>query len=97
MATPKALRTQSSGARRKQNQLVKVGPAMVSNSNYTGIINAIPQNPRLRRLAVKTAPDETFKVIVVKVNPELNRLSAKPLNPKAARAKNMFANFRKSH
>jgi len=97
MATSKALRTKSSGARRKQNQLTKVGRAVMSNPSFMGVSKAVPHNPRLRRLMSKTSKDDTFKVIVIKVNPDLNKLADEPLNPKAAQAKTMFANYRKNH
>jgi len=97
MATSKALRTKSSGARRKQNQLVRVGGSMVSNANFLGVAKAVPHNPRLRRMMTKTATDETFKLIVIKVDPDLNKPANDPLNPKALQAKAMFANYRKNH
>jgi len=97
MAISKALRTRLSGATGKQNQLEKVDSARVISAAFMGISNVIPSNPKLKPFSTKTESDETSKVIILKVNPSLNKLTTDPLNPKALQAKSMFANYRKNN
>lgn len=97
MATSKAFKTKASSTRGKHNLPSKAGTAMLGNAFFYGIPSTVPYNPRLRQLMQKNAITQTAKVIVLKVNSNLDKVATEPLNHKALTAKNMFAKYRKNH
>jgi len=96
MATIKAYRTKASGHHSKSNT-PGVATAVLGNSFFHGIATAVPYNPRVRQLLPKATNFQPSKVIVVKVNTNLDQRPEVPLNHKAAEAKSMFAKYRKNH
>ena len=96
MATSRAFKTKASNSKEKRDQVTRVR-ATVLGSASSYIPSAIPYNLKLKRLVPKKTDLQLSKVIVIKINSSLDQLAEKPLNSKAAEAKNMFANYRKNH